>query len=285
MEFVIITGMSGAGKSQAMKAMEDIGYYCMDNLPPALLTKFAQLCNQSKRKIEKIAIVVDIRGGIFFEDLFKGLDGLEREGITYKILYLDAADEVLIKRYKELRRPHPLNMNGSIIEGITEERKLLQNVKNNADYVIDTSRLTIGMLKEEIGKIFLKGLELSKLTISVVSFGFKHGILLDADLVFDARFISNPYYVSELRDLTGEDEKVREYVFRWEQTNIFVDKVVDLLEFLIPNYIKEGKTQLVVGIGCTGGRHRSVAIAKEIAKRLEVSGHRAIAAHRDYKLT
>lgn len=285
MEFVIITGMSGAGKSQAMKAMEDIGYYCMDNLPPALLGKFAQLCHQSKRKIEKVAIVVDIRGGIFFEDLFKGLDELEKDGITYKILFLDASDEVLIKRYKELRRPHPLNINGSIVDGIVEERRLLQNVKNEADYVIDTSRLTIGMLKEEIAKIFLKGLELGKLTISVVSFGFKHGILLDADLVFDARFISNPYYVPELRDLTGEDEKVREYVFRWEQTNIFVDKVVDLLEFLIPNYIKEGKTQLVVGIGCTGGRHRSVAIAKEIAKRLEVNGHRAIASHRDYKLT
>lgn len=285
MEFVIITGMSGAGKSQAMKAMEDIGYYCMDNLPPALLGKFAQLCHQSKRKIEKVAIVVDIRGGIFFEDLFKGLDELEKNGITYKILFLDASDEVLIKRYKELRRPHPLNINGSIVDGIVEERRLLQNVKNEADYVIDTSRLTIGMLKEEIAKIFLKGLELGKLTISVVSFGFKHGILLDADLVFDARFISNPYYVPELRDLTGEDEKVREYVFRWEQTNIFVDKVVDLLEFLIPNYIKEGKTQLVVGIGCTGGRHRSVAIAKEIAKRLEVNGHRAIASHRDYKLT
>lgn len=285
MEFVIITGMSGAGKSQAMKAMEDIGYYCMDNLPPALLGKFAQLCHQSKRKIEKVAIVVDIRGGIFFEDLFKGLDELEKDGITYKILFLDASNEVLIKRYKELRRPHPLNINGSIVDGIVEERRLLQNVKNEADYVIDTSRLTIGMLKEEIAKIFLKGLELGKLTISVVSFGFKHGILLDADLVFDARFISNPYYVPELRDLTGEDEKVREYVFRWEQTNIFVDKVVDLLEFLIPNYIKEGKTQLVVGIGCTGGRHRSVAIAKEIAKRLEVNGHRAIASHRDYKLT
>jgi UPF0042 nucleotide-binding protein len=285
MEFVIITGMSGAGKSQAMKAMEDIGYYCMDNLPPALLGKFAQLCHQSKRKIEKVAIVVDIRGGIFFEDLFKGLDELEKNGITYKILFLDASNEVLIKRYKELRRPHPLNINGSIVDGIVEERRLLQNVKNEADYVIDTSRLTIGMLKEEIAKIFLKGLELGKLTISVVSFGFKHGILLDADLVFDARFISNPYYVPELRDLTGEDEKVREYVFRWEQTNIFVDKVVDLLEFLIPNYIKEGKTQLVVGIGCTGGRHRSVAIAKEIAKRLEVNGHRAIASHRDYKLT
>lgn len=285
MEFVIITGMSGAGKSQAMKAMEDIGYYCMDNLPPALLGKFAQLCHQSKRKIEKVAIVVDIRGGIFFEDLFKGLDELEKDGITYKILFLDASNEVLIKRYKELRRPHPLNIKGSIVDGIVEERRLLQNVKNEADYVIDTSRLTIGMLKEEIAKIFLKGLELGKLTISVVSFGFKHGILLDADLVFDARFISNPYYVPELRDLTGEDEKVREYVFRWEQTNIFVDKVVDLLEFLIPNYIKEGKTQLVVGIGCTGGRHRSVAIAKEIAKRLEVNGHRAIASHRDYKLT
>lgn len=285
MEFVIITGMSGAGKSQAMKAMEDIGYYCMDNLPPALLGKFAQLCHQSKRKIEKVAIVVDIRGGIFFEDLFKGLDELEKDGITYKILFLDASDEVLIKRYKELRRPHPLNINGSIVDGIVEERRLLQNVKNEADYVIDTSRLTIGMLKEEIAKIFLKGLELGKLTISVVSFGFKHGILLDADLVFDARFISNPYYVPELRDLTGEDEKVREYVFKWEQTNIFVDKVLDLLEFLIPNYIKEGKTQLVVGIGCTGGRHRSVAIAKEIAKRLEVNGHRAIASHRDYKLT
>ncbi|HHV46000.1 MAG TPA: RNase adapter RapZ [Tissierellia bacterium] len=285
MEFVIITGMSGAGKSQAMKAMEDIGYYCMDNLPPALLGKFAQLCHQSKRKIEKVAIVADIRGGIFFEDLFKGLDDLEKEGITYKILFLDASDEVLIKRYKELRRPHPLNMNGSIVDGIIEERKLLQNVKNRADYVIDTSRLTIGMLKEEIAKIFLKGLELEKLTISVVSFGFKHGILLDADLIFDARFISNPYYVPELRDLTGEDEKVREYVFKWEQTNIFVDKVVDLLEFLIPNYIKEGKTRLVVGIGCTGGRHRSVAIAKEIARRLEANGHRAIASHRDYKLT
>lgn len=284
MEFVIITGMSGAGKSQAMRAMEDFGYYCMDNLPPALLTKFAQLCNQSKRKIEKVAIVVDIRGGIFFEDLFKGLEGLEKEGISYKILYLDASDEVIIKRYKELRRPHPLNIEGSIVDGIAKERKLLQNVKNRADYVIDTSRLTIGMLKEEIGKIFLKGVDLGKITISVVSFGFKHGILLDADLVFDVRFISNPHYVPELREFTGEDERVREYVFRWEQTNIFIDKVVDLLEFLIPNYIKEGKSQLVIGIGCTGGRHRSVAIANEIAKRLQKSGYRAIPSHRDYML-
>lgn len=284
MEFVIITGMSGAGKSQAMKAMEDIGYYCMDNLPPALLLKFAQLCQNSKRSIEKVAIVADIRGGIFFEDLFKGLDELNKEGITYKILFLDASDEILIQRYKELRRPHPLAQNGRVIDDIISERKLLTEVKNKADYVIDTSRLTIGMLKEEIAKIFLEGLELGKLTISVVSFGFKHGILLDADLIFDVRFISNPYYVPELRDLTGEDESVREYVFRWEQTNIFVDKVIDLLEFLIPNYIKEGKTQLVIGIGCTGGKHRSVAIANEIRDRLSKNGHRAIASHRDFRL-
>lgn len=285
MEFVIITGMSGAGKSQAMKAMEDIGYYCMDNLPPALLPKFAELCHQSKRTIEKVAIVVDIRGGVFFEDLFKGLDQLNNGEITYKILFLDASDDVLIKRYKELRRPHPLNPKGRIIDGISDERKLLFEVKERADFVINTSRLTIGMLKEEIAKIFLEGVELRKLTISLVSFGFKHGMLLDADLVFDVRFIHNPYYIPELRDFTGEDEEVRDYVFRWEQTNIFVDKVIDMLEFLIPNYIKEGKVQLIIGIGCTGGKHRSVAIVNEIEKRLRENGHRTIVNHRDYKLT
>jgi len=284
MEFIIITGMSGAGKSQAMKAMEDMGYYCMDNLPPALLLKFAQLCQNSKKSIDKVAIVADIRGGIFFDDLFKGLNELNKEGISYKILFLDASDEVLINRYKELRRPHPLAPNGRAIDGIIEERKLLSEVRRRADYVINTSKLTISMLREEISKIFLQGVELRKLTISVVSFGFKNGILLDADLVFDVRFISNPYYIPELRDLTGEDERVKEYVFRWEQTNIFVDKVIELLEFLIPNYIKEGKTQLVIGIGCTGGKHRSVAIANEIKDRLNNNGHRAIVSHRDYKL-
>ena len=284
MEFIIITGMCGAGKSQAMRAMEDLGYYCMDNLPPALLLKFAQLCQNSKKTIEKVAIVADIRGGIFFDDLFKSLEELNREGIGYKILFLDASDEVLINRFKELRRPHPLALNGRAIDGIKRERKLLSEVKRRADYVIDTSRLTIGMLREEISKIFLGGLQLRKLTISVVSFGFKNGILLDADLVFDVRFIANPYYVPELRDLTGEDDRVREYVFSWEQTNIFVDKVINLLEFLIPNYIKEGKTQLVIGIGCTGGKHRSVAIANEIRDRLYKNGHSAIVSHRDYKL-
>lgn len=284
MEFVIITGMSGAGKSQAMKAMEDIGYYCMDNLPPALLPKFAELCYQSKRTIDKVAVVVDIRGGIFFEDLFKGLEDLEEKSIKYRILFLDAEDSVLIKRYKELRRPHPLNPNGRIIEGIGQERVLLEEVKNKADYIIDTSKLTIGMLKEEISKIFVEGKELRRLTISVVSFGFKHGILLDADLVFDVRFIPNPYYIPELRDLTGEDTNVKDYVFAWEQTRTFVKKLLDMLEFLIPYYIKEGKTQLIIGIGCTGGKHRSVAIASKIEDKLKEKGHRAIVNHRDYKL-
>jgi UPF0042 nucleotide-binding protein len=284
MEFVIITGMSGAGKSQAMKAMEDIGYYCMDNLPPALLPKFAELCYQSKRTIDKVAVVVDIRGGIFFEDLFKGLEDLEEKSIKYRILFLDAEDSVLIKRYKELRRPHPLNPNGRIIEGIGQERVLLEEVKNKADYKIDTSKLTIGMLKEEISKIFVEGKELRRLTISVVSFGFKHGILLDADLVFDVRFIPNPYYIPELRDLTGEDTNVKDYVFAWEQTKTFVKKLLDMLEFLIPYYIKEGKTQLIIGIGCTGGKHRSVAIANKIEDKLKEKGHRAIVNHRDYKL-
>lgn len=284
MEFLIITGMSGAGKSQAMKAMEDMGYYCMDNLPPALLPKFAELCYESKRNIDKVAVVVDIRGGIFFEDLFKGLEELNTEGIKYKILFLDALDPVLIKRYKELRRPHPLNPKGGILDGISEERRLLEEVKKRADFVIDTSKLTIGMLKEEIYKIFFEGLELRKLTISVVSFGFKHGMLLDADLVFDVRFLPNPYYIPELRDFTGENENVRKYVFDWDQTNKFVDKLMDMLEFLIPYYIKEGKTQLIIGIGCTGGKHRSVAIANEIEKRLKENQHRAIVSHRDYRL-
>ena len=284
MEFVIITGMSGAGKSQAMKAMEDIGYYCMDNLPPQLLPKFAELCYESKRNIDKVAVVVDIRGGIFFEDLFEDLDDLNEQGLKYRILFLDAEDNVLIKRYKELRRPHPLNPSGRIIDGIERERILLQEVRNQANYIIDTSMLTIGMLKEEIVKIFLEGKELRKLTISVVSFGFKYGILLDADLVFDVRFIPNPYYVKELKELTGEDSDVRDYVFKWKQTRIFIEKLMDMLSFLIPYYIKEGKTQLIIGIGCTGGKHRSVAIAKDIEEKLKSEGHRTIAIHRDYRL-
>lgn len=281
MEFLVITGMSGAGKSQAMKVMEDKGYYCMDNLPPALLSKFAELCNESIKPIDKVAVVVDIRGGEFFASLFKSLEKLASMDISYKILFLDASDDVLIKRYKELRRPHPLKPEGSITEGIAEERLLLNQVKAKADYIMDTSRLTLGMLRNEISKIFLEGGEKRNISVSINSFGFKNGILIDGDLIFDVRFLPNPYYIPELKNISGENKDVKNYVFKWPQTNMFISKTIDMLEFLIPYYIEEGKTQLVVGIGCTGGFHRSVAIANEIGEILKSNGHRTIVTHRD----
>lgn len=281
MEFVVITGMSGAGKSQAMKVMEDMGYYCMDNLPPALLSKFAELTYKSTKEIEKVAVVVDIRGGVFFEDLFQELDELKEMGVGYKILFLDSSNETLIKRYKELRRPHPLNPEGNLIDGIKEERRILHQVKSRADYIVDTSKFNLGMLKEELTRIFLEGEERGKLSISVTSFGFKYGVLLDADLVFDVRFIPNPYYIPELKDHSGLQKDVEEYVFKWTQTQIFVGKTIEMLEFLIPYYVTEGKTRLVIGIGCTGGKHRSVAIAEEIGSILKKNGHRVLVDHRD----
>ncbi len=281
MEFLLITGMSGAGKSQAMNVMEDMNYYCMDNLPPALLLKFAELCYESKKSIKKVAVVVDLRSGEFFEHLFKALENLKDRNISTKILFLDAADNVLIKRYKELRRPHPLNPEGSIIDGIKEERKLLTEVKKRADNIIDTSNLTLGMLKEEMSSIYLEGKESRNISISINSFGFKHGTLLDGDLIFDVRFIPNPYYIPELKEYTGMDESVKDYVFSWEQSNEFVEKLIDMLEFLIPHYTKEGKTQLILGIGCTGGVHRSVAISEKIGKILSDNGHRVWVNHRD----
>lgn len=281
MEVLIITGMSGAGKSQAMKIMEDMGYYCMDNLPPMLLSKFVELVYESKKPIDKIAVVVDIRGGEFFKDLFESLENLSKKNIQYKILFLDASDNVLIKRYKELRRPHPLNPNGSITEGISEERNLLKKLKESAYYIVDTSDFTLGRLKSEIHKLFSEGGESRKLSILVTSFGFKNGILLDGDLIFDVRFLPNPYYIEELKRISGKNEVTKDYVFKWPQTIKFVDKLIDMLEFLIPFYIKEGKTQLVVGIGCTGGFHRSVAIADRIVEILEENGHRTFVNHRD----
>ncbi|MBC8586629.1 RNase adapter RapZ [Paratissierella segnis] len=281
MKFLVITGMSGAGKSQAMKVMEDLGYYCMDNLPPALLSKFAELCRESKKPIDKVAVVVDIRGGEFFQHLFESLKELCTNGVSYEILFLDATDNVLIKRYKELRRPHPLTPDGSLINGITRERELLHEVKIRADYIIDTSKLSLAMFREEISKIFLEGGENRRISISITSFGYKYGILLDGDLIFDVRFLPNPYYIPELKKYSGETESVKEYVFKWKQTNIFISKVIELLEFLIPYYVEEGKTQLVVGIGCTGGFHRSVAIANRIGEILIGNGHRTIISHRD----
>lgn len=283
MEFVIITGLSGAGKSQAVKILEDMSYYCMDNLPPALLPNFAELCSESKKLVDKAAVVVDIRGGIFFDDLFRSLEILKDRGLKYSILYLDATDETLVKRYKELRRPHPLNVNGRIIDGIAAERKKLKEVKQKANYIIDTSNINLGRLKEEIRGIFTEGKITHNLTLSIISFGYKYGIPNDADLVFDVRFLPNPHYVKELRPMTGNNKEVREYVMKNEISQIFFNKLVDMLEFLLPNYLKEGKSQLVVAIGCTGGRHRSVTIVNGLADFFGEKNYRVLVSHRDDK--
>lgn len=283
MEVVIITGMSGAGKSASSDIFEDLGYYTLDNMPPSLLLSFIDLTTKSKKKINKIACVVDIRGGEFFADLMKSITLLKNQSIDVKILYLDASDEILIRRYKEHRRPHPLAVNGNISEGIANERELLSEVRNSADSNINTSNLTLGELRRKILSEFsLKDVD-TKLAISVVSFGFKHGILLDADLIFDVRFLPNPYYIEELKKSSGLNTNIKEYVFGFEEANEFLDKLVDMMEFLIPKYSKEGKTNLVIGIGCTGGKHRSVAIAQALTTRLEGNGEKVYVSHRDQK--
>lgn len=281
MRFVIVTGLSGAGKSQTVRCLEDIGYYCMDNLPPALIPKFADICYQTGGKIDKIAIVVDIRGGRFFDDLFHSLKLLNEMGYKYEILFLDAEDEVLIKRFKESRRNHPLATSGRIINGILEERRRLEEVKSKADFIIDTSNITSRQLREELLKIIEDGEKFNSLIINVISFGFKYGIPIDADLVFDVRFLPNPYYIPELKKFSGNEDRIKHYVLSWEETGKFLEKINDLLEFLIPNYIKEGKSQLVIAIGCTGGRHRSVVIANEVYENLHKKNQTAIIGHRD----
>ena len=281
MEFVIITGMSGAGKSQAIKILEDINYYCMDNMPPALLPNFAELCNSSSKDVNKVAVVADIRGGIFFKDLFNSLEELKNMGIKYQILFLDASDNELVKRYKEQRRPHPLSVTGTIIDGIYEERISLKEVKKKSDYIIETTSMKIGRLKEEILNIFLKGNISHNINITVMSFGYKYGLPQDSDLVFDVRFLPNPFYVEELKSFTGNDKNVQDYVMGFETTKTFIEKLKNLLVFLLPHYVKEGKSNLVISIGCTGGKHRSVTISNYIASILSSGKYRVIVNHRD----
>ncbi|RKD25251.1 UPF0042 nucleotide-binding protein [Caminicella sporogenes DSM 14501] len=281
MKLVIITGLSGAGKSQAMKCMEDLGFYCVDNLPPVLIPKFAELCFNSNGEIQKIALVIDIRGGKFFDDLFDSLENLKSSGYKYEILFLDASDETLIKRFKETRRIHPLSPKGRIIDGINAERKKLDKLRDKADKIIDTTNMTPGQLKKEIRKIYLDGSETNNILISVLSFGFKHGIPLDADLVFDVRFLPNPHYIENLRDFTGNDEKVRKYVMNWPESIEFVKRLNEMIDFLIPFYVREGKMQLVIAIGCTGGKHRSVTVANILYEYLKEKGHKVSVNHRD----
>lgn len=281
MRFIIITGFSGAGKSQAIKCLEDMGYFCVDNMPPSLIPKFVEISMQTGSNMERVALVIDIRGGVLFKDLLPALAHMDNAGVEYEVLFLEASERVLIKRFKESRRIHPLAPEGRLIKGIQDEKKLLNEIRKKADHIIDTSNLTPRQLREEISRIFVEGKEFEDLIISVVSFGFKYGIPIDCDLVFDVRFIPNPYYIDSMRRLTGRDEAVRQYVLQSGETQTFIHKLEDMLEFLIPNYIREGKSQLVIGIGCTGGRHRSVAIADELYAILENKNHRVYVEHRD----
>lgn len=269
MRFVIVTGLSGAGKSTALRVLEDNGYFCVDNLPVPLIEKFAQISLDGVcSEIQMVAIGVDIRNGQALGLLGSVLENLKDSGFFYEILFLDSQDDILIKRYKETRRTHPLSGRGRVEDGIRLEREKMEFLKKQADYIIDTSYLLTRELKAELDQIFVGNKEFKNLFVSVVSFGFKYGIPADADLIFDVRFLPNPYYVDDLRGLTGNDKAVYDFVMDNENAKEFLDKLVDMVQFLIPNYIAEGKNQLIIGIGCTGGKHRSVTLANALYRGL-----------------
>lgn len=279
MEVIIVTGLSGAGKSQAMNCIEDLGYYCVDNMPPKFISEFVSLAERST-EIEKAAFVVDIRQGAFFSDLKDCLEDFEKQGREYKIMFLEASDRVLVRRYKETRRNHPLSKD-SITAGIKAERELLSEVRKSASYVIDTSSYKTADLNAEIKKLLAKGETEANFTITLMSFGYKHGIPADADWVLDARFIPNPYYIPSLKKLTGNNKKIREFVMKHQIARDFTGRVVGLALDLMPGYIQEGKYNLVIAIGCTGGHHRSVAIANELHERFTELGKHTVVIHRD----
>ncbi|MGE5549329.1 MAG: RNase adapter RapZ [Bacteroidota bacterium] len=279
--YVIITGLSGAGKSEAIKCLEDLGYFCVDNLPPALIGKFAELCAQSGGKISRVALVVDIRGGGFFDDVTGALEELEETGFAYEILYLEADDDVLVRRFKESRRRHPMSASGSILEGIRAERERLQELRGKAARIIDTTGLSARDLWRQITSAYGNTSERERLLVTVISFGFKHGLPLDADLVFDARFLPNPHYVDSLHDLNGNDRSVVDYVMKWPTAVKYVQRLIDLVGFLLPQYRKEGRTNLLVAVGCTGGQHRSVVIANRLGEFIREQGYRVLVDHRD----
>ena len=284
MRFVVVTGMSGGGKSTALHMLEDVGFYCVDNLPVPLIEQFVELIAMPGSEVEKVALGLDVRVDQPFEDARKSLEKLKKNGYNFEILFMEAGDSVLLKRYKETRRMHPLSPGGRVEDGIHKERKILQDIKGKADYVIDTSNLLTRELKEEIDRIFVKNEEYNSLMVTILSFGFKHGIPADADLVFDVRFLPNPYYIEELKYKTGNDKEVQDYVMSFPEAGVFIDKLTDMLEFLIPNYVKEGKYQLVIGIGCTGGKHRSVTLANKLYERLKNKGNYGLKiAHRDVR--
>ena len=269
MRFVIVTGMSGAGKSTALKMLEDMGYFCVDNLPIPLLTGFVQMLQNTDTEMKKVALGLDVRSGQDLSGLKENLEAMDRDRIGYEILFLDANDAVLVKRYKETRRQHPLSGSGRVDTGIAKEREKILFLKMKATYILDTSKMLTRELRIELEKIFVDGQSFCNLYITVMSFGFKYGIPQDADLVFDVRFLPNPYYIDTLREKTGNEAEVQDYVMQNDKGRIFLDKLKDMMEFLIPNYILEGKNQLVIAIGCTGGKHRSVTLANALYQLLD----------------
>ena len=280
LELVVITGMSGAGKTVAMQSFEDMGYFCVDNMPPSLLPKFWELVKESG-KITKIALVIDLRSRAFFDEIMTSISGLDNTSfITTKILFLEASDDALVSRYKETRRTHPLAGDGRVYDGIVAERRLLQDIKVRAQKVIDTTTLSPRKLREEIMHTFSNG-DTDIFTIQVVSFGFKYGIPIDADIVMDVRFLPNPHYIEELRPLTGQDHAVYDYVMSQPETKTFYHKFMELLDFVIPGYKKEGKSSVTIAIGCTGGQHRSVALTERTGRELMSDSYHVTISHRD----
>ncbi len=282
MKFVIVTGMSGGGKRTALKMLEDIGFYCVDNLPVALIGKFVELIVTPNSEVTKVALGIDVRAGQSFDEVAGILNRLKETGYSFDMLFMEANDDVLLKRYKESRRMHPLSPEGRVEDGIRRERRILKPIRDISDYVIDTSKLLTRELKEELDHIFVGNEAYNSLIVSIISFGFKFGIPADADLVFDVRFLPNPFYIDELKHKTGQDKEVQDYVLSFPETSQFMDKLTDMLQFLIPNYVKEGKYQLVIAIGCTGGKHRSVTLANELYRRLKDQGAYGLTiGHRD----
>ena len=284
MRFVIVTGMSGGGKRTALKMLEDAGFYCVDNLPVPLIEKFVELVDTPGSEIKKVALGLDVRADQPFGEVHRTLENLKKVGYKYEILFMDASEHVLLKRYKESRRLHPLALEGRVEDGVRREREILKSMKESSDYVIDTSSLLTRELKEEIDRIFVMNEEYNSLMVTILSFGFKNGIPADSDLVYDVRFLPNPYYIDELKPKTGNDQAVQDYVMGFSEAGEFLSKLEDMIHFLIPLYIKEGKYQLVIGIGCTGGQHRSVTLANELYKRMKNKGNYGLKIyHRDVK--
>ena len=282
MRFLIVTGQSGAGKSRTASTLEDLGYYCVDNLPPELIRPFAEICLATTGRFEKVALVSDVRAGQNFDGLLDSLDALDENGIRYSIIYVEASSDVIIKRYKETRRSHPLCRDGtSLQDAVLKEKLLLTRVRERADYIIDTSTLSTAALRGDLIRIFEGDAPQQAMVVSVVSFGYKHGLPMDADLVFDVRFLPNPYYIAELRPLSGLNPEVRDFVFSYSQTRDFFSRLEELMAFCLPLYFEEGKTSLVIAVGCTGGRHRSVAVARELGEYIAKRGYPTVVNHRD----